>query len=223
MSSPNTFMRWLRGSGGSQGSTAEKSVSEQRIVRRSTGFGEFMRALKPQSEQKLKVLDLGPTSPDNISFLTELGLRVYNEDVLRACKEPEYVVRQEDGSESISAELFLKENLSYPDSEFDAVLCWDIPDYLPETLVTPAIQAIYKLLKPHGSVLAFFHTKDVGPDAPYYRYHIVQPDTLELEAKPGHRLQRVFQNRHLENLFAEFSSRKFFLGRDNIREVIVVK
>lgn len=223
MSSPNTFMRWLRGSGGSQGSTAEKSVSEQRIVRRSTGFGEFMRALKPQSEQKLKVLDLGPTSPDNISFLTELGLRVYNEDVLRACKEPEYVVRQEDGSESISAELFLKENLSYPDSEFDAVLCWDIPDYLPETLVTPAVQAIHKILKPHGSMLAFFHTKDVGPDAPYYRYHIVQPDTLELEAKPGHRLQRVFQNRHLENLFAEFSSRKFFLGRDNIREVIVVK
>ncbi len=223
MSSPNTFLRWLRGSGGSQGGAAEKSVSEPRIERRSTGFGEFMRALKPKGEEKLKVLDLGPTSPDNISFLTELGLRVYNEDVLRACKEPEYMVPQEDGSQSISAELFLKENLSYPDSEFDAVLCWDIPDYLPETLVMPAIQAIHKFLKPHGSLLAFFHTKDVGPDAPYYRYHIVQPDTLELEAKPGYRLQRIFQNRHLENLFADFSSRKFFLGRDNIREVIVVK
>jgi SAM-dependent methyltransferase len=182
-----------------------------------------MRALKPKGEEKLKILDLGSTSPENIAFLTELGLRVYNEDVLRACKEPCYMVRAEDGADTISSELFFTENLSYPEGEFDAVLCWDLLDYVPEPVVTPAVQRIYSILKPHGSMLAFFHTKDVGPDSPHYRYHIAQPDTLALEAKPAFRLQRVFQNRHLENLFAEFSSRKFFLGRDNIREVIVVK
>jgi hypothetical protein len=37
------------------------------------------------------------------------------------------------------------------------------------------------------------------------------------------RLQRVFNNRHIENLFKDFASRKFFLGRDNIREVLVVR
>jgi len=30
-------------------------------------------------------------------------------------------------------------------------------------------------------------------------------------------------NRHIENLFKDFSSRKFFLGRDNIREVLMVR
>jgi len=37
------------------------------------------------------------------------------------------------------------------------------------------------------------------------------------------RLQRVFNNRHIENLFRDFGSIKFFLTRDNIREVLVVR
>jgi hypothetical protein len=37
------------------------------------------------------------------------------------------------------------------------------------------------------------------------------------------RLQRVFNNRHIENLFRDFASIKFFLSRDNIREVLVVR
>jgi hypothetical protein len=36
-------------------------------------------------------------------------------------------------------------------------------------------------------------------------------------------LQRVFNNRHIENLFRDFASIKFFLSRDNIREVLVVR
>jgi hypothetical protein len=36
-------------------------------------------------------------------------------------------------------------------------------------------------------------------------------------------LQRVFNNRHIENLFRDFASIKFFLSRDNVREVLVVR
>ena len=79
------------------------------------------------------------------------------------------------------------------------------------------------MLKPRGRLLALFHTKDAGPDSPYCRYHIVQPDTLELEPEPGFRIQRIFNNRHVENLFKDCASRKFFLGRDNLREVVVVR
>jgi hypothetical protein len=39
----------------------------------------------------------------------------------------------------------------------------------------------------------------------------------------GFQLQRVFNNRHIENLFRDFASIKFFLARDNIREVLVVR
>jgi hypothetical protein len=37
------------------------------------------------------------------------------------------------------------------------------------------------------------------------------------------RLQRVFNNRNIENLFRDFASLKFFLARDNVREVLVVR
>lgn len=183
----------------------------------------LQKEVKAAGEHKLAILDLGSTSSANISFLTELGMRVSNEDVLRACKHPENMVRQEDGSEVFDAAKFLAENLAYPESQFDAVLCWDVMDYVPEQLVRPLVDRIYSVLKPHGMLLAFFHDKDLGSDSPFFRYHIVQPDTLEMEPKPDFRLQRVFNNRHVENLFANFASRKFFLGRDNFREVIVVR
>jgi hypothetical protein len=94
-------------------------------------------------------------------------------------------------------------------------------------------------MKPGGALLAFFHTQEAGPDAPCYRYHIVGGgDTLEMQhidgrgdAKKGSpratvskfRLQRVFNNRNIENLFRDFGSIKFFLARDNVREVLVVR
>lgn len=186
-----------------------------------------MRSLKSSvsttGENKLSVLDLGSTSPANITFLTELGTRVSTEDVLRACKDPDYTVRGEEGAEKFDADKFLAENLSYPENQFDAVLFWDITDYLPESLVKPLVDRVHAVMKPHGLLLAVFHDKDAGPDTPFYRYHIAQPDSLEMEPKAGFRLQRIFQNRHVENLFVNFASRKFFLGRDNFREVIIVR
>jgi hypothetical protein len=95
------------------------------------------------------------------------------------------------------------------------------------------------MMKPGSMLLAFFHTREAGPDAPCYRYHLAGPDMLEMHAlnpkrdqrkepvnAAGNRpftLQRVFNNRHIENLFRDFGSIKFFLSRDNIREVLVVR
>jgi hypothetical protein len=85
------------------------------------------------------------------------------------------------------------------------------------------IERIHYAMKPGGIMLAFFHTKDDGPNAPFYRYNIVAKDTLELQPVRGVRLQRVYQNRQVENLFRDYASIKFFLGRDNIREMLVLR
>lgn len=182
-----------------------------------------MRSLTSAGEEKLSVLDLGPTSPVNIAFLTELGLRVSNEDVLRESQNLSYLVKQEDGSMQLDPVAFFTENLKYPAERFDAVLFWDVADYLPEPLVKPLVERLQSVLKTKGSLLAFFHTKDAGPESLYSRHHIVQKDMLELEPIQGFRLQRIFNNRHIENLFKDFASRKFFLGRDNIREVLMIR
>ncbi len=186
-------------------------------------MGEFTRDLKGTDDHKLCALDLGPTSPANITFLTGRNMRVYNEDILRAAKDPSFLTRQEDGSHRVDLNKFFAENLAYPKGHFDAIACWDAADYLPEELVRPLVDRMHAILKPHGMLLALFHTKDAGADSPYCRYHIIQPDVLELEPEPGFRIQRIFNNRHIEVLFQDFGSRKFFLGRDNIREVVLVR
>ncbi len=57
----------------------------------------------------------------------------------------------------------------------------------------------------------------------YCRYHIRNHRLLELEPGKPYPLQRTFQNRHIENLFREYASIKFFLGKENIREVLLLR
>jgi cyclopropane fatty-acyl-phospholipid synthase-like methyltransferase len=221
-SSGNNLMRWFRGAG-SQAKSEEGAKSAPRTRRTCIGLGEFMRNLTSSGEQKMCVLDLGPTSPTNITLLTEMGVRVFNEDILSESQDANYSVKQEDGSLQIDAAKFFAENLDYSADQFDAILFWDVADYLPESLVKPLVERLQAMLKPKGHLLAFFHTKDAGNESLYSRHHIVQKDTLELEPIQGFKLQRIFNNRHIENLFKDFASRKFFLGRDNIREVLMVR
>lgn len=213
------FRKIFGGGSGEQDASAEST--QVRTTRRSTGFQEFIRSIAAPEGQR--ILDLGPTSPSNINFVTGLGHRAYNDDLLLSSHDPSLLVPGEDGRKIIDVDKFLTENLNHEKELFDAVLLWDVPDYLDESLVKPVIERIHRVTKPGGLLLGFFHTRDAGPDAPYHRYHIADKQTLELQRGPQFRLQRVFNNRHIENLFHDYSSLKFFLGRDNIREVLVVR
>jgi SAM-dependent methyltransferase len=229
------FMKLFRGSSGPETVAAQGS---QKLTRRSSGLGELSRTW--ESGENLCILDLGSTSPTNIRHFTENGHRIYSEDLLTASTDPELVTKDEFGTTALDSRKFLADNLIYPAAHFDVVLCWNLPDYLDESLVKPVVGRLWSVLKPGGMLLAFFHTRDAGPDSPCHRYHIVGADTLEMQkivlrreaprtasgnnsASDSFQLQRVFNNRHIENLFRDFASIKFFLARDNIREVLVVR
>ena len=230
----HSLMKLFRGSSQetTQNPTSAKAV--KRPSRRSSGLAELSKLL--ESSDPLCVLDLGATSPANIGYFTERGHKIYSDDLLIASTDPDLLIKDEQGSSVVDSKRFLSENLVFPNSQFDLVLCWNLPDYLDESLVKPVVGRFWSLLKPGGMLLAFFHTREAGPDAPCYRYHIVGTDTLEMQhivprqdhraaggAPARFRLQRVFNNRHIENLFRDFSSIKFFLARDNVREVLVIR
>jgi len=232
-----TFMKFFRGSSGPETLPAQGS---QKLTRRSSGLGELSRTW--ESADDLCVLDLGSTSPTNIRHFTERGHRIYSEDLLTASTDPELLTKDEQGNAVLDSRKFLADNLVYPAAQFDVIFCWNLPDYLDESLVKPVVGRLWSVLKPGGMLLAFFHTRDAGPDSPCHRFHIVGGDTLEMQkvvlrrearrgptgavhtaVTDGFQLQRVFNNRHIENLFRDFASIKFFLARDNIREVLVVR
>jgi SAM-dependent methyltransferase len=230
-------MKLFRGSSGSETLPAQSS---QKLTRRSSGLGELSRTW--ESAEGLCVLDLGSTSPTNIRHFTGKGHRIYSEDLLTASTDPALMTKDEQGVTVLDSRKFLEDNLVYPAAQFDVVLCWNLPDYLDESLVKPVVGRLWSVLKPSGMLLAFFHTRDAGPDSPCHRFHIVGTDTLEMQKielrrearrgptgavhtaiSDGFQLQRVFNNRHIETLFRDFASIKFFLARDNIREVLVVR
>lgn len=187
------------------------------------------------SEDPLCILDIGATSASNIRFFTERGHRIYSEDLLEASTDPALVTTDDQGNRVLDSKKFLEDNLKYENGLFDIVFCWNLADYMDESLVKPVIAKLWSSMKPGGMLLAFFHTREAGPDAPYFRYHLTGTDVLEMHAlnvkhdrkhPTAHKaftLQRVFNNRHIENLFRDFASIKFFLSRDNIREVLVVR
>jgi len=233
-------MKLFRGSSADSSQAHKHAGAAPRLTRRSSGLAEVSRSLK--SQEPLCVLDIGSTSATNIRYLTALGHKIYSEDLLEGSTDPSLVGKDEQGHPALDSRRFLDDNLVYPPAQFDIVFCWNLADYLDESLVRPVVGRLWSSIKPGGMLLAFFHTREAGPDAPCYRYHMVGNDTLEMQhiearrdlrkgptgalhtaIEKSFRLQRVFNNRHIETLFRDFGSIKFFLTRDNIREVLVVR
>jgi len=216
------WFRWLRGEQNvSTTALHSEENSVHPLVRHSTGLGELDKFIS--SGTQLSVLDLGATSPQNIMLLTGKGHRVASEDVLLASLDPAVVSKDTTGKITVNLEPFLAGNLQFQEGQFDAVLCWDVPDYMPEPLVRPMIERLHAALKPGGQLLAFFHTEGQGHETAYYRYHIAGKDRLDMKRGPQYPLQRVFHNRHIEKLFKDFNGLKFFLARDHVREVLVTR
>src|SRR5947209_5331803 len=119
------ILRFFRGHT-AQGQRGAPAGDPHSPPRRSSGLAEFLRRIAGQ--EGLSILDLGPTSPANISHLTNLGHKVYNEDLLSAALDPALQVTGEGGKPTIDIDKFLKQNLLYEREQFDGVLCWDMAD-----------------------------------------------------------------------------------------------
>jgi SAM-dependent methyltransferase len=212
------LLKFFRGSAPAAAAASKAAVRSQRS---SSGLKEFSKSIGPESPKV--VLDLGPTSPTNLMRLTGIGHKVYNEDLLMTSLDPRYQIKGADGRFELSPQEFFKDSLVFEEGSLDAVLAWDVADYLPEPLVKPMVDRLHRALKPGGVLLGFFHTREAGPEAPYHRYHITGSETLDVQVVERFKLARVFNNRHIENLFRDFKSVKFFLARDHFREVLVVR
>ena len=128
----------------------------------------------------MRILDIGPTSPTNINFLTTLGHGVYMADVVNeALRDNRTSVPDENGVTHFDVEGLLDNNLDFAGREFDVVLLWTTLDYIPQDLVGPMIKRLRSCLRPGGRVLTFFHTKNTGPDTSFCRYHVTDTDSIE--------------------------------------------
>jgi hypothetical protein len=209
-----------------------RTPEKQETTRISNGLKEFLWNLDGLGRGTL--LDLGPAWQTTLSFFIERGFRVSSEDILRAWKEflqeEEGKLREATGraaqhsldvTPSARAVRFLEANLQYPASSFDAILLWDLLDYLEPFVAKQMVSNLTELLRPGGIVFAMFHSKK--PEG-FQRYRVVDPATLQVISSPVLcPAQRVYQNREIQDLFSRYRTVKSFVGRDQLRESLFIK
>jgi SAM-dependent methyltransferase len=209
---------------------AGRAPESPESTRVSNGLKEFLWNLDGLGRGTL--LDLGPAWQTTLTFFIERGFRVSSEDILRGWKafliEEEARLRNDaeareklDMTPNGRATRFMAENLQYPRASFDAVLLWDLLDYLEPMLVKQIVANLTELLRPGGVILAMFHSKK--PEG-FQRYRVADSHTLQVISSavicPA---QKVYQNREIQDLFARYRTTKSFVGRDQLRETLFIK
>jgi hypothetical protein len=212
------------------GGNAPRTPETLETTRVSNGLKELLWNLDGLGRGKL--LDLGPAWQTTLSFFIERGFRVSSEDLLRGWKGflNEEEARLRDDATAIEtldmtpggrATRFLNDNLQYPRSSFDAVLLWDLLDYLEPTLAKQMVLNLTELLRPGGVVFAMFHSKK--PEG-FQRYRVADSNTLQMISTavicPA---QKVYQNREIQDLFGRYRTMKSFVSRDQLRETLFIK
>ncbi len=203
-------------------------------VRQSNGLKEFLWLLEDVKGGRL--LDLGAASQATVNFFVQRGFRRvsaedllggWSEFTLRAGSRPEEACVPEAADPAARAAWhaeraarFLEGALRYSAEEFDGILAWDIFELLEEELLTQVVSRLYSLLRPGGALLAIFHAQ---PPESGQRFRVVEGGIETLGAPRVAFPRRHFQNREILNLFAGYRSSKTFVGRDQLREGLILK
>lgn len=207
---------------GPQSSPRARLVEERRPPRHSNGLDQFVAVVREQAP--ISILDLSGASQANISFITSLGHRLYFDDFSKMLESTFGVAKlYENQSNPQLIDAFLSQTLNYEDNCFQAALIWDSLEYLTQPLLGAVVDRLYRILTPGAVLLAFFHTDERLTDVPAYSYRIVDQATLSLSFQGWRQPAQFYNSRALEQLFHRFETKKFFLTRDHLREVIVRK
>ena len=187
-------------------------------TRQSRGLEQFFFNL--QGQVGLSILDLAGASQQNIDFLTSLGHKVYSANVGYSMEEC-FGADPSGQTNPGRIEFFLRSNFDYPPQTFDGVLMWDAMQFMGPALLNATVERLSDIMRPHSYLLAFFTVNDKVQEVSSYAFRIQDAKTLMVTDRGMRPTGHVFNNRSLEKLFGKFESVKFFLTRDNLREVIV--
>jgi hypothetical protein len=83
-------------------------------------------------------------------------------------------------------------------------------------------------MAPGGQMLAMFHSPSnssamVQAKMEFCRYHLTDSNRVDVQRAGDYPLIHHYTNRQIETLLAAFKGFHFFLGKDNVREVVVTR
>jgi len=181
---------------------------------RSLALKALLDGLRP--EARPAVLDFGPPLRSNVEFFSSLSCRLRIADLHRSLRAESIENRQ---PEALGA-LFERLLPLAPDERFDALLAWDVFDYMRPDQVSCLMARLTPACRPRALVLALVSTRRQIPAVPR-RYRILDRETLAedgplapVRACPRHRQS------DLERMMPGFSVGRSFLLRNGIQEYL---
>jgi hypothetical protein len=166
-----------------------------------------------------EVLDLGPAIGANIAFLGErIDCKIHVKDLYA---DLEWHARE--AALDRFPEFLETSFREYGAASIDAVLCWDIVDYLAPSAADALAAALMRALRPGGALLALFGG---GPttEPSYTRYVIEDEGRLRYRVTPAAcGRQRLLNNRDILALFGGLELFDSVLLKSGVREVVFRK
>jgi len=170
------------------------------------------------ARQKAVLIDLGPAIGSNISYLGErVGCKIHVGDL--------YADLDRHAREGMFNRLpaFLERRFPLSNGSADAVLCWDVFDYLGPTAGAVLAGELIRLLRPGGLLLGFFAARP-SEDTRFAKYFI------EDESRPrccfymrACRRRGVLQSQDIDKLFQGLHLCDSILMTSRLREVLFRK
>jgi len=165
-----------------------------------------------------EVVDLGPVIGQNITFLGErVGCKIHVEDVFSD------IDRHVQNDKLDQLPEFLGGRFSLPASSIDAVLGWDVFDYLAPMAATALASELMRILRPGRVFLGFFGAR--ASDNPQYTKYFIDDEThLRYRFYPSACTRRwVLQNRDINIMFAGLEICETVLVKSGVREILFRK
>jgi len=210
-------MRWPFGPRGPE--TAAKPVAagaSQAAAEehRSPAFAALVASLHP--ERRPQVLDLGRPIGSNIEWLSSRNCRVFVVDLHRSLLAETIETRKGENFVRLLQRLVpLAE-----DDRFDAVLAWDLFNYLRPDQIAALMARLAPACRPGALLLALVTTHRELPAAPM-RYRILGPQTLAWEgAATPTRIAPGYHERDFTRLMPGFQLKSSLLLRNGIQEYL---
>jgi hypothetical protein len=164
-----------------------------------------------RSRPRVAVLDLGPARPENVAFFARLQCRLHVEDLYRTLAGR--------GGLGLAEDVLRLP----PEPGFDAVLAWDLFDYMETEVLVALAPRLAALCRPGALLFALVSYLGTIPDRPL-DFRLGDGDTLRYAGSPPRRRPGPRRAaREMERLLAGFRFRSSYLLRSGYQEFLFVR
>jgi len=184
---------------------------------RSPALRAILDDLPPGSRHA--VLDLGPPLAGNIKVLSALECRVRIVDLHRSLSAEPVESRRPEAMGALYERLLPL----VPDERFDALLAWDVFDYMRPDQVSSLMARLTPACRPGALALVLVSTRRQIPARPR-RYRIVDRESLAYDGPSHPECPCPRYGQHdLARLMPGFSVRSSFLLRSGVQEYLLAR